>query len=276
MVLTSFGDIGKCTKDIFTKHFKSGLFNFDYRSKPSDDIDLHIQCDGNDNSVAAKSEITFKPMSTVSVKTTVDTNNQITSDVQVNPKSTGSQHNIIATIDQSLEKRYIKLKNGLKGEKYNVELDMDFRSRYPQTVGSIAIGDKNLILGGQIVLDTEKLSIKEHTLCLGYAGKDYETYGAVTNAKNVEWRFFQKNRNISIGLMFGWSGGLSSTTYGLASIYQIDQNTFVKGKIDQNAKMSIAYGMKATPDIELVVTVGSCMSPKRSSAQGGISFEISN
>lgn len=102
MVLTSFGDIGKPVKDLFTKYFKFNLINFDFKSTTEDNVDLRIQCTENENQIVATSDVTFKPVDGVSVKTKIDSKNQITSDIEVENRSFPSKHNIITTVDHSL------------------------------------------------------------------------------------------------------------------------------------------------------------------------------
>lgn len=102
MVLTSFADIGKSSKDLFTKYFKYDLVNFDFKSKTDDDVDLHVQCNSEENEVNASADITFRPIDGVTVKTKVDSGNRFINEVELKNSSLSTQHNIIATIDQNL------------------------------------------------------------------------------------------------------------------------------------------------------------------------------
>ena len=102
MVLPSYNDIGKPARDLFTKYFKFNLINFDFKSKTLDDIDLHVQCNDEDNQIVGVSDVTFRPVDGVSVKTKINSKNQITSDVEIKNKSFPTKHNVVTTIDHNL------------------------------------------------------------------------------------------------------------------------------------------------------------------------------
>ncbi|KAL5110295.1 Adenylate cyclase type 9 [Taenia crassiceps] len=140
MVLTSFGDIDKPARDLFTKYFKFNLVNFDFKSNTEENVDLHIQCTEEDNQIVATSDVTFKPVDGVSVKTKIDSKNQITNDIEIKNKPLSSQHNIITTIDHSLGTKRLKLKNSVQNDKVNAEMEMDFASKYPLVTASLVVG----------------------------------------------------------------------------------------------------------------------------------------
>lgn len=106
MVLTSFGDIGKSSKDLFTKYFKFNLINFDFKTKTDDDVDIHVQCNEENSQLNAVADLTIRPIEGVTVKTKVDSTNQLINEVEFKNKSFDTQHNIIGTIDHNL--RYVQ------------------------------------------------------------------------------------------------------------------------------------------------------------------------
>ncbi len=99
MVLTSFGDIGKPAKDLFNKYFKFNLVNFDFKSTTENDVDLHVECTGKGSKLDAASDVTFKPADGISVKTKVDSNWMITSDIEIKEKIQSVKHNIVSSLD---------------------------------------------------------------------------------------------------------------------------------------------------------------------------------
>nr|CDS26396.1 Voltage dependent anion selective channel [Hymenolepis microstoma] len=276
MVLTAFADIGKSSKDIFTKYFKCNLINFDFKSKTDDDVDVHIQCNDENSQMLASADITIRPIEGVAVKTKVDSNNQLISEVEFKNKSFDTQHKIIGTIDQNLSKKNLKLKNCLKKENVNAEVEMDFASKLPVTTASLAVGDKEYIAGAEVIVDTDGFKVTKHSYSIGYIGNNFETYGFFNNNKEVEWRLFQSYKKFSLGWMFGFIGNLTNTRFGIASLYKVNDETFVKAKVDQNSRLSLAYGFKPTPETQVVVTMNTALSRNESSSTGGLTFEISN
>ncbi|VDN98922.1 unnamed protein product [Rodentolepis nana] len=276
MVLTAFGDIGKSSKDIFTKYFKNNLVNFDFKSKTDDDVDVHIQCNEDNSQILASADITIRPIEGVALKTKVDSSNQLISEVEFKNKSFDTQHKIVGTIDQNLSKKNLKLKNCFKRENFNAEVEMDFASKLPVTTASLAVGDKGYIAGAQVMVDSDGFKVTNHSYSVGYIGNKFETYGFFNNNKEVEWRLFQSYKQFSLGWMFGWAGNLTNTRFGIASLYKINDETFVKAKVDQNSRLSLAYGFKPTPETQVVVSMITSLNRNDPASSSGLTFEISN
>ncbi|VDL19634.1 unnamed protein product [Hymenolepis diminuta] len=276
MVLAAFGDIGKSSKDIFTKYFKCNLINFDFKSKTDDNVDIHVQCNEDNSQIHAAADVTIRPFEGVTLKTKVDSNNQLINEVEFKNKSFGTQHNIIGTIDQNLSKKNLKVKNSLKKENVNAEVEMDYATKFPVTTASLVVGDDKYVAGAQVVVDTNGFKVTKHSYSVGYIGKDFETYGSINNDKEVEWRLFQSYKQFSLGWMFGWTGNLTNTRFGVASLYKVDDNTFIKAKVDQNTHLALAYGFKPTPETLVVVSMYTPINRNESSSSSGLTFEISN
>uniref|UniRef100_A0A5K3ESU4 Voltage-dependent anion-selective channel n=1 Tax=Mesocestoides corti TaxID=53468 RepID=A0A5K3ESU4_MESCO len=276
MVLTSFADIGKPGKDLFTKYFKFSLINFDFKSKTEDNVDLHLQCNEVDNKFVAASDVTFKPVDGISVKTKIDSNWLITNDIEIDDKKLSMQHNVITSIDYAQGAKKLKLKNHLKKERVNAEMELDFASKYPDATASIVFGDKGYVAGAQISIGTDGFELKKHVYSLGYCGNEFELHGSLSNNKDFEWRLFQIYKNISVGCMLGWSGGLLNTKFGVAAMYQVDKQTFIKGRIDECGRVGFAYGFKPTPETHMVVAMESSVNRNQPASNCGLTFEISN
>ncbi|KAH9282888.1 Adenylate cyclase type 9 [Echinococcus granulosus] len=276
MVLTSFSDIGKAAKDIFTKYFKFNLINFDFKSGTEENVDLHIQCTENDNQIVAASDVTFKPVDGVSVKTKVDSKNQITNDIEIKNQSWSTRHNIITTVDHNLGTKQLKLKNSVQKDKVNAEIEMDFASKYPRATASLVVGDKGYVAGAQVVVDTSDFKLKNHTYSVGYSGKGIEVYGSLSDHKDIEWRVLQTYQRISVGCMFGWAGNFSNTKFGVASLYKVNEDTFIKGRIDENSHLALAYGFKPTPETQVIVALETSLNGNNVASGSGLTFEISN
>ncbi|VDM30829.1 unnamed protein product [Hydatigera taeniaeformis] len=276
MVLTSFADIGKPARDLFTKYFKFNLINFDFKSNTEENVDLHIQCTENDNQIVATSEVTFKPVGGVSVKTKVDSKNQISSDVEIKNKALLAKHNIVATVDHSLGTKQLKLKNSVERDKVNAEIEMEFASKYPLVTASVAVGDKGYVAGAQFVVSTDNLKLRKHTYSVGYSGGDIEVYGSVNDQKHIEWKVIQTYQRMSVGCMFSWLGSFSNTKFGIASLYKVNEDTFIKGRIDENSRLALAYGFKPTPETRVVVALETSLNGNNSPSGSGLTFEISN
>lgn len=109
------------------------------------------------------------------------------------------------------------------------------------------LSDKGYVAGAQVVVDTSDFKLKKQTYSVGYSGRGIEVYGSFNDKKHIEWRVLQTYQRMSIGCMFGWIGSFSNTKFGIASLYKVNEDTFIKGRIDEDSHLALAYGFKPTP-----------------------------
>ncbi|KAL5109697.1 hypothetical protein TcWFU_000534 [Taenia crassiceps] len=76
--------------------------------------------------------------------------------------------------------------------------------------------------------------------------------------------------------MFGWIGSFSNTKFGIASLYKVSEGTFIKGRIDENSHLALAYGFKPTPETQVIVALETSLDANRPTSGSGLTFEISN
>ncbi|CDS42322.1 hypothetical protein EmuJ_001002500 [Echinococcus multilocularis] len=80
---------------------------------------------------------------------------------------------------------------------------------------------------------------------------------------------------MSIGCMVGWPRSPSNTKFSIASLYKVNEVTFIKGRIDENLRLTLAYGFEPTPS-QVVVAMETSLDGSSKSSGGGLTFEISN
>ncbi|KAL7064390.1 hypothetical protein AAHC03_05343 [Spirometra sp. Aus1] len=139
MSLGSFGDLGKAAEDVLTKHFKNSFCNFVYKSKTENNVDVHVECNGHNYQTTAFGDLTFRPFDGISVNTKINDTMKLTSDIEISEKIRGMKHNVVCSIDKAGEKN-LKLKSCLKQDHVNSDIEVDFASKFPCTVGSIVVG----------------------------------------------------------------------------------------------------------------------------------------
>ncbi len=107
--------------------------------------------------------------------------------------------------------------------------------------------DQGYVAGAQVAVDTNGFELKNHTYSLGYLGKGFELTGSLTNHQDLEWRLFQSYKDVLVGFRLGWGGGFNNTEFGIAAMYKPNKHTFVKGRINEQGHVGVAYGFKPTP-----------------------------
>ncbi|KAL7064399.1 hypothetical protein AAHC03_05345 [Spirometra sp. Aus1] len=273
MSLCSFGDLGKAAKDIFTKHFKNSFCNFNYKSKTENDVDVHIECSGRDFQAAG--DVTFRLADGISVKTKVDNAMKLTNDVEISEKIRGMKHNIVCSVDKAGEKN-LKLKTCLKQDHVNADLEVDFASKFPHTLGSVVVGDKGYMAGAQLSVDTNGFEIKKYVYSLGYIGKGFQLHGFLTNHRDIEIKLFQSHSDVDCGFNIGWDGASKTTSFGAAVMYKPNKDMFLKARVNERGVLGLAYGIKVVPGALLTVSAEADTTAYTTAAEYGMCLEIEN
>uniref|UniRef100_A0A0X3Q4P6 Voltage-dependent anion-selective channel protein 1 n=2 Tax=Schistocephalus solidus TaxID=70667 RepID=A0A0X3Q4P6_SCHSO len=247
MSLSSFGDLGKAVKDVLTQHFKTSIFNFDYKSKIENNVGVHVECSCDEYSqTAAVGDITFRLADGIFVKTTIDNNMKLTNDVEISEKIKGTKHNIVCSVDKEGEKN-LKLKSCLKQNYVNADIEVDFASQFPCAVGSVVLGEKGYLAGAQLSVDTNGFEVKEYVYSLGYIGKGFQLHGFLTNHRDINVKFYQSRSYVDIGFNINWNGSSKITSLCAAVAYKPDNDTFLKARVDERGAINLACGIQVIP-----------------------------
>nr|QQY02453.1 voltage-dependent anion-selective channel protein 2 [Cryptocotyle lingua] len=258
-MVTSFKDLGKCTRDLFDKHFKFGFLNFEFRTKTSNDIAVTFGGQHNTKSqnVAGYLESKLKPTKGVSLKTKVDSAWVITSNLEVEKKlHENLSHDVTATVETESGKKALSMRNKFKHDMVNVTFDMDFKSRYPQLVGAFIVPIpqfKHIVLGAQAVVDTEPFKLTKHVYALGFKHEDLRVHASLTDHANVDLNVFQKRDDLKLGFRVGWKKETRETSFGAAVKYKVSPTSGVKVKVDQDCIVGLAYRLKLDKNVKLTI-----------------------
>ncbi|KAL7064391.1 hypothetical protein AAHC03_05343 [Spirometra sp. Aus1] len=254
MSLGSFGDLGKAAEDVLTKHFKNSFCNFVYKSKTENNVDVHVECNGHNYQTTAFGDLTFRPFDGISVNTKINDTMKLTSDIEISEKIRGMKHNVVCSIDKAGEKN-LKLKSCLKQDHVNSDIEVDFASKFPCTVGSIVVGGKGYMAGAQLSVDTDGFEVKKYVYSLGYICKGFELHGFLTNHQDVDIKLFQSHRGVDYGFAIGWDGRSKTTSFGAAVMYKPNKDTFLKARLTERWALALAYGVRFMPGALLTVSV---------------------
>ncbi|KAF5399873.1 Voltage-dependent anion-selective channel protein 2 [Paragonimus heterotremus] len=258
-MVTSFKDLGKSTRELFDKHFKFGLLNFEFKTKTSNDIT--VTCGGKHDSksqnVEGYLESKLKPTKGVSLKTKVDSAWIITSELEVEKKlHEGLSHDVVATVETESGKKALQVKNKFKHEMANLAFDLDFKTRYPQLTGAFVVPIpqfKQIVLGVQAVVDTEPFKLKKHVYALGFKHDNLRAHASLTDHSNVDINVYQEQKDVELGFKVGWNKETRETSFGAVVQYQPSSKSKFKVKVDQNAVIGLSYRLKLDSDTHLTL-----------------------
>ncbi|VDM04149.1 unnamed protein product [Schistocephalus solidus] len=255
MSLSSFGDLGKAAKDVLTKHFKTYIFNFDYKSKTENNVGIHVECSCEEyNQATAAGNLTFRLADGIFVKTTIDNNMKLTNDVEISEKIKGTKHNIVCSLFET-ELRELPLCCRL--------------SCFWVTWASNSnhFSDKGYLAGAKLSVDTNGFEIKEYVYSLGYIGKGFQLHGFITNHRDIDVKFYQSRSYVDLGFKIGWDGTSKNTSLSAAVVYKPDKDTFLKARVDERGAINLACGIQVIPAL-LTISANTDMSTNRTASYG--------
>ncbi|THD20148.1 Voltage-dependent anion-selective channel protein 2 [Fasciola hepatica] len=256
-MVTSFKDLGSSARELFDKHFKYGFLNFDFKTKTKNDI--AVNCGGKHDTksqqITGYLESKLKPTKGVSIKTKVDSNWVVVTDVEVEKKMhEGLSHNALATVETESGKKSLQLKNKFKNDMVNVGLDMDFHSKYPQMTGSFVVPVPHFeafVLGAQGTVDTEPFKLKKHVYTLGFKQDDLRLTASLIDHANIDLSVYQEHKNMEMAFKVGWKKETRESSFAAALQYKISSKSKVKVKIDNNCMVGLMYKLKLDSDTKV-------------------------
>ncbi|CAL8070047.1 unnamed protein product [Calicophoron daubneyi] len=256
-MVTSFKDLGKSTRELFDKHFKFGLLNFEFKTKTSNDIT--VTCGGkhevDSKLVSGYLESKTKPASGVSLKTRIDSGWVVTSDLEIEKKfHENLTQNLLTTVETESGKKSLSFQNKFKHDNVNVGFDMDFKAMYPQLSGSFVVPVpryNRVVFGAQAVFDSESAKLKKYVYAVGYKQHHLRADATLTDHSVVNLNVFQKLKDMELGFRVGWNKDTRATNFGAVVLYKPSKNTKLKAKVDQNGIVGLSYKVELDSDTSL-------------------------
>lgn len=259
IMVTSFKDLGKATRDLFDKHFKFGVLNFEFKTKTSNDISVTFggNHDIKSRHVTGHLETKSKPTKGVSLKTKVDSAWVITSELEVEKKlHENLSHVVITTAETESGNKTLSLQNKFKHDLLNLTFDMDFKSRYPQLASSFVVPFPRfeyLVLGAQAFLDTDPVKLRKQTYAVGYKHDNLRVHATLTDHANVDINVYQETKDLDLGFRVGWKKETRETSFGAALQYKPSSKAGIKLRVDHNCFFGLSYRLKLDSDTHLTL-----------------------
>jgi hypothetical protein len=238
MAPPTYKNVGKAANDLFGDDFGASSDKVTFKSKTSTGLGLKIEGSRSKGPVAGVIETTWNTKNGMSIKEKWTTKNVVTTEVGLKDKLL---KNSDVTLSADITPTTHVLNNWSVKSKYTVDrfattLDVSPKS---QAFGGVFSYDK-FVFGASVSspLDFSKFNF-------GVAGS-YSTGGLVLTTKvedsaNVNGSVFHKCcDNFNIAAKFGWTKSNGNVSFGVASKYNVDKDTTLKAKVDQDFNMNFS------------------------------------
>lgn len=277
MAPPKFDDLGKEAKDLINKNYHFGVIKLEGKTKAKNGVEFTTEGSHNTDtgSVVGSLETKFKYADYgVTFSEKWNTDNVISTTVTIDDKiAKGLKVDFDTTFAPVTGKKTAKVKSAYKHEHLHTTTDVDFDFAGPTIHGSAVFGYKGWHAGYQASYDTANSKLTANNVNLTYKDGDFVIHSGIIDAsKYVGSVHHQINSNLSGAALLNWTSGASTSTLTVGGKYTIDDDTFIKAKLDNSLRLGLSYVQKLRPGVQL--TFSSLINAK-SLEQGGHKLGLS-
>lgn len=260
MAPAKFSDLGKEAKDLINKNFHFGVIKFEGKTKTKNGVEFttegsHFTDTGNVN---GSLETKFKNADygvTFTEKWT--TENIISTNISIDDKiAQGLKVDFDTTFAPVTGKKNAKVKTAYKHENVHATGDIDLNFAGPSINGSAVFAYKGWHAGYQASYDTGSSKLTANNASLTYKDGDFVVHSSINDgAKYVGSIHHQVNSQLSAAAMLNWtSGSKDPASLTVCGRYDVDKETFVKAKLDNNLRLGISYVQSLRPGVQITMS----------------------
>jgi len=278
MAPPKFDDLGKEAKDLINKNFHFGVVKLEAKTKASNGVDFTTE--GNHNTdtgnVAGSLETKFKYADYgITFSEKWNTDNIIATTISVDNKiANGLKVDFDTTFAPITGKKSAKVKSSYKScEFLHTTADIDFDFAGPTLHGSGVFAYKGWHAGYQASYDTANSKLTANNVSLTYKDGDFVLHSGIVDAsKYIGSVHHQVNENLSAAALLQWTSGSSTSNFTVCGKYTVDDQTYIKAKLDNNLRLGCSYVQSLRPGIQLTM---SCLVNAKSLEAGGHKLGLS-
>jgi len=277
MAPQKFDDLGKEAKDLINKNYHFGVIKLEGKTKSQNGVEFTTEGTHNTDTgnVVGSLETKFKYADyglTFSEKW--NTGNVISTTVTVDDKiAQGLKVDFDTTFAPVTGKKTAKVKSAYKHDYIHTTTDVDFDFAGPTIHGSAVFGYKGWHAGYQASYDTANSKLTANNVSLTYKEGDFVIHSGINDAsKYVGSIHHQVNSKLSAAALLNWTSGVNTSTLTVGGKYTVDDDTYLKAKLDNGLRLGLSYVQNLRPGVQL--TLSSLINAK-SLEQGGHKLGLS-
>ncbi|KNC96417.1 uncharacterized protein SPPG_08315 [Spizellomyces punctatus DAOM BR117] len=253
----AFSDIGKTTNDLLGKDFPVGSAKLEVNTTTSNGIKFTVLGTKDNKTGAIASEL--KTKYTDKLRGVTFTESWTTSNIL------GAQLELDNTIAKGLKLDFqasLLPAKGTKNAKAGVEYKQDYlftRSsvdlfKGPTLHGDAVVGNDGFLAGGEVAYDVSDARVTKYNFAFGYLAREYSLALHATNALSTYSAsyYHRVNQDVEAGAKATWVKSADNTVHiEVGSKYVLDNDAFLKAKIDNRGQLGLGYTQLLRKGIKL-------------------------
>lgn len=277
MAPPKFDDLGKEAKDLINKNYHFGVIKLEGKTKTKNGVEFTTEGSHNTDTgnVIGSLETKFKYADYgVTFSEKWNTDNVIATTITVDDKiAQGLKVDFDTTFAPVTGKKTARVKSAYKHDYLHTTTDVDFDFAGPTVHGSAVFGYKGWHAGYQASYDTANSKLTANNVSLTYKEGDFVIHSGITDAsKYVGSVHHQVNSKLSAAALLNWTSGVNTSTLTVGGKYTVDEDTYLKAKLDNGLRLGLSYVQNLRPGVQL--TLSSLINAK-SLEQGGHKLGLS-
>ncbi|KAM8851882.1 non-selective voltage-gated ion channel VDAC2-like isoform 2-T2 [Synchiropus picturatus] len=251
-----YADLGKSAKDIFNKGYGFGLVKLDVKTKSNSGVEFKTSGSSNTDTskVAGSLETKYKrPEYGLTFTEKWNTDNTLGTEITIEDQiAKGLKVTFDTTFSPNTGKKSGKVKTAYKREYINLGCDVDFDFAGPTIHGAAVIGYEGLLAGYQMSFDTAKSKMTKNNFALGCKTEDFQFHTSVNDGSEFGGSIYQKvNDKLEMAVNLAWTSGSNSTSFGIATKYQLDKDSSVSAKVNNNSLVGFGFSQTLRSGVKL-------------------------
>jgi len=254
-----FVDLGKPARDVFSRGYNINFVKLDTTTR-SGDIEMKTSSQQNIGTGKMHGGIDVKykiPNQGVSITEKWNTDNTLITEIIVENKLLkGSKLVMDTTYAPYVGKRTGKVKGEYKHE--NVAINMDVNIDHtggPIFNAAVVGGYQNWYLGYNIGFDPAKQKVSHSNFGLAFDKGDFGAHALVNNGTEFGGNLYHRvNSQLEIAANLNWATGESNTRFGVGAKYDIDRDTVVRGKVNNQSQLGVGLTHTLKPGLKFTAS----------------------
>jgi voltage-dependent anion channel protein 2 len=255
----SYADLGKVTRDLFSKGFNYGFYKLETKTKTQSGIEFNTTSSSNHDSGKFHGNLEMKYKWTdyglcLTEKWTTD--NTLANEVTIEDKLLqGLKLSFDASFSPPTGKKTGKIRSEYKREYVHTNCEMDFDFAGPTIYGAAVLGYKGFLGGYQMVFDTAKSTLSQNNFALGYTNPQFTLHSTLKDGSEITTTVYQKvNDQLDVGFSLDYTFGSNCTKFGVAGKYAVDKDTTFRGKLNSNGQIGASYQQRIRAGLTLTLS----------------------
>ncbi|KAJ2059788.1 Mitochondrial porin [Coemansia aciculifera] len=257
MIPPNYSDLCKPVNDLFSKDYPFGALKLEVKTTASNGVTFTVNGAQDIKSGAIISELKTKYADKINGLTYTEswnTANLVTGQVEVaNKFAKGLKLELSGSSALSSAKRALRTKIDYQQDNLFARVNVDALN--PAVTADVTVSREGALVGAEFAYDLNSGAVTKTNSTLGYAGPDYLITLQGNNSLNLfQLAFYQRvTKCVEAGAraVYDYKNPEGGVSAELGTKYILDQDAYVKAKVDNAGRLGLSYTQLLRPGVKL-------------------------